>query len=263
MYNNTPHKTQNITTTNNTTTNKTAIASVMYSILFHSNLWENPNTKRRILIFACINYIISFTVSIIPWIGIDFNNAFEPLGEWCWIGKKNSTEKTLRWTSYYMWLLFVFLSVCILYTLMYIKIRQIDFQSKKESRSNQMFDRIKWYPMVLIICFTVAVIRRLLETISNDINIPFVIVFFHVFLSSLYGFGNAIVYGLTPRVKKEWKKWISTMKENIFGVNIMKGGTVGNQNTGKKTHDIEMEDSDDDGNDDNRKSVVSKTHSTY
>ena len=80
--------------------------------------------------------------------------------------------------------------------------------------------------MVLIICFAVAVIRRLLQTIDSNMNIPFAVVFLHVLFSSLYGLGNSIVYGLTPRVKKEWKRRISDWKKSVFGVNIMKGGEV-------------------------------------
>ena len=116
----------------------------MYSILFFPSLWENPNTRKRMTIFASVNYVIAFTVSFLPAVPFD---AYEQLSEWCWISSRNNTHLALRWIAYYSWLLFVFVCVTILYTVMYLRIRKIDFAAKKEKRSNQMFERIKWYSM--------------------------------------------------------------------------------------------------------------------
>lgn len=92
-----------------------------------------------------------------------------------------------------------------------------------------MFDRIKYYPLVLIGCYLFGVVRRLINTIDEDYEIPYWVAFIHVFFSSLYGLMNALLYGLTPRVKKEWKKQIREWRETVFGVNIMKGGTTGSE----------------------------------
>ena len=54
----------------------------MYSILFHSSMWENPNVPKMLLILAVAVHGIALTVSVIPLI----YESYIQLSAWCWIG---------------------------------------------------------------------------------------------------------------------------------------------------------------------------------
>ena len=89
----------------------------------------------------------------------------------------------------------------------------ISYNKKDNSSKSTTLQRMKYYPMVLVICYTPATIRRLSELLTNDsITSPFWLAAFQVFFSSLIGVGNAAVYGLSQRSVRE--KDIEWIKEN-------------------------------------------------
>ena len=59
-----------------------AIALVMYSILFKSSMWENPNVPKMLLILGVVVHGVALIVSLIP----IFYESYIQLSAWCWIG---------------------------------------------------------------------------------------------------------------------------------------------------------------------------------
>ena len=73
---------------------------------------------------------------------------------------------------------------------------------KLERRQNNTLQRMKFYPMVLILCYLFATIRRILDWATED-QTPFYWAMLHTFFAAIPGFLNAVVYGFTKDVKRK------------------------------------------------------------
>lgn len=73
---------------------------------------------------------------------------------------------------------------------------------KLERRQNNTLQRMKFYPMVLILCYLFATIRRVLDWATAD-QTPFYWAMLHTFFAAIPGVLNAVVYGLTKDVKRK------------------------------------------------------------
>ena len=82
-------------------------------------------------------------------------------------------------------------------------------QKRDTSSKSTTLQRMKYYPMILMICYLPATIRRLSELFTNDTAIsPFWLAGLQVFFSALIGFGNAMVYGWSQNaVRNKDKEW--------------------------------------------------------
>lgn len=69
------------------------------------------------------------------------------------------------------------------------------------SRGGGALQRIKYYPLVLFCCYFFATIRRLDELFTGN-EAPFALAALQVFFSALLGTCNAMVYGLSPMIRK-------------------------------------------------------------
>ena len=67
--------------------------------------------------------------------------------------------------------------------------------------------RIKYYPVVLFVCYFFATVRRLDELITST-DAPFWMAAIQVFMSALLGTGNACVYGLSPVIRQRDMQYI-------------------------------------------------------
>jgi len=61
-------------------------------------------------------------------------------------------------------------------------------------------NKLKWYPRIIFICFSFATINRLTNFIKQDAI--FILQLLHVIFSGLFGFFNALAYGLNGNIKK-------------------------------------------------------------
>jgi hypothetical protein len=78
------------------------------------------------------------------------------------------------------------------------------FYNKKIVR--KMMNRLKVYPFIIIVCFGPAFVHRIFYLSENgDSDFGYWLNLVAGCLSALYGFLNAIVYGLTTKVKKVLK----------------------------------------------------------
>ena len=68
-------------------------------------------------------------------------------------------------------------------------------------RGSGALQRIKYYPVVLFVCYFFATVRRLDELITGT-DAPFGLAAIQVFMSALLGTCNALVYGLSPVIRK-------------------------------------------------------------
>lgn len=105
-----------------------------------------------------------------------------------------------RWVSYYVILWIVCGYMAFVYCRLY---RTFD---KEVLEQNQTLKRVRFYPLILVVCFTFGTIRRLMNA-TNFGDVPYGIILIHHITASLYGFCNAIAYGLTPHVRSTYHQW--------------------------------------------------------
>mmetsp|Transcript_60456 Transcript_60456/g.74096 ORF Transcript_60456/g.74096 Transcript_60456/m.74096 type:complete len:367 (+) Transcript_60456:17-1117(+) len=117
-----------------------------------------------------------------------------------------------------------------------------NIHSSTDNVSNKgggMLQRIKFYPVILFICYLPATIRRLYEFASPGFptqnETPFFLSALTVIMSSLLGFCNAMLYGTTPQVKDRDKEYI---KRKCFGVQTDRGSS--NDNETNNENDVEL-----------------------
>jgi hypothetical protein len=94
----------------------------------------------------------------------------------------------------------------------------------------RVVDRLKYYPMILIVCWTFATINRIYDSIHPRSPSLGLIVMQTIF-QTLQGFFNAMVYGLTPSVRNVWRE--SLAKSNFSFLRTM-------ANSGHNTHELEV-----------------------
>ena len=84
-----------------------------------------------------------------------------------------------------------------------------DVPKRDNSSKSSTLQRMKYYPMILMICYLPATIRRFSELFTNDtVTSPFWLAALQVFFAALIGFGNAMIYGWSQSaVRKRDKEW--------------------------------------------------------
>jgi len=134
-------------------------------------------------------WIIALIVTILP----TSTDSYGEAGGWCWIQNRNGADVAWRIIQFYgiLWIAwgyssFVYVSVAL--------------RLRAQAPAQPVVRRIMYYPLVLVVCWMGATVRRLVEVLSGS-GAPYGLVLWHVILSGLYGFCNAIVYGLTPSIR--------------------------------------------------------------
>lgn len=126
-----------------------------------------------------------------------------PSEGWCWIridGDNFQIGTILRFVTFYgpLWLVITYNS------LTYWRIRRRIQREEQYSQlplvdAHLLVKRLRWYPWILALCYTVPTVNRLYETFSFGRTNVWLSLISGITLS-LCGLGNAIAYGLTDTV---------------------------------------------------------------
>ena len=79
-------------------------------------------------------------------------------------------------------------------------------RKRDNSSKSSTLQRMKYYPMILMICYLPATIRRMSELFGDNHISPFWLAAMQVLFSSLIGLGNATVYGFSQQSVREKDK---------------------------------------------------------
>lgn len=88
---------------------------------------------------------------------------------------------------------------------LYAYIKVVRFIKKYISTTLEIrfIHRLKYYPLVLVFCWTFATINRIYNIFGHEIMF---LTFMHHTLGGLQGLLNALVYGTNDQVKQIWKE---------------------------------------------------------
>jgi len=131
-------------------------------------------------------------LSLLP----SFTGSYGDIGEWCWILSTRSIDTAWRFMQFYI-IMWVAVGYCIF---VYFSVRK----KMKESAGSELATRIMYYPLVLAIIWLPGSIGVFWKMVggSNHLSNKILV----AFCSGIFGFANAVVYGLTPVVRTRVKE---------------------------------------------------------
>ena len=182
--------------------------------MFNSDLWIQNRQSNSIFLgnkrmeWKYIHIGIWLTSLILSLLPFTLKNGYSNTGGKCWISHEGAAQ-VFSWLCFYIWLWLIFIVIAILYYKIYKQMKSLQVNTNNDNynenqsnksiggsnSANRTANRIRWYPAVLFICFFWATLRRVWHFSGSDS--PFWMVCLRVFFAALYGFCNAIVYGLT------------------------------------------------------------------
>eukprot|EP00485_Elphidium_margaritaceum_P006171 CAMPEP_0202707754 /NCGR_PEP_ID=MMETSP1385-20130828/20043_1 /ASSEMBLY_ACC=CAM_ASM_000861 /TAXON_ID=933848 /ORGANISM="Elphidium margaritaceum" /LENGTH=480 /DNA_ID=CAMNT_0049366539 /DNA_START=58 /DNA_END=1500 /DNA_ORIENTATION=+ len=176
------------------------IALVMYTMIFHPFMWYQEGTIATCNKIALIvNFTVPFFFALLP----ALTDNYAPTGGWCWIEGTSGGGKALRWVSFYGQLV-VILGFCIFaYVRIYVYLRWSK-SAEGLHATHKMYSRIKWYPLCLLLGYTVATLRRFIELWDHKLGFGWAMA--TSVTTGLFGFFLLLVYGRLGRLNTMFKQ---------------------------------------------------------
>jgi len=142
-------------------------------------------------------------------------SSYTALSSWCWISG-DSEGSILRWTSFYGILWFFFIWICYVYISLWWHLKDLPDKSNVPG----MVYRLWIYPLVLLICYGPASIRRVWNIVGDP---PYSLAVVHVCFASLHGFVNAIAYGRNSDIRDLNKHLLDRTLGDCYGFRDLPG----------------------------------------
>jgi len=163
----------------------TVISYCIKEVVINRNAYVEENMQS----YHLFVWITSVILSSLPFT----TGSYGPASGWCWI-EKEDVGVMWRFVVFYIPLWFAGLWILWIY---YRTIRQL------ENSMQTVLNRMKFYPLVLLITYFFATVNRVSQIFSDPI---FLLACLHYFFSTLSGLFNCFVYGWTPTVRAELTK---------------------------------------------------------
>ena len=184
------------------------IAYSLYKTVFYPE--EDLEAKERR--FLLIGFGIPILTAITPFI-------FDMYGQaqgWCWIKIDESSDYnialgiSLRLATFYLPLWIIIPINLYIYTSVIKHIKnEIEYTDEQSDFRQALILRLGSYPLILVICFLPATVKRIYDFADPDSN--FVLSLIGGVFMALQGLFDAIVYGLTTTVRY---KILNSCKKN-------------------------------------------------
>lgn len=142
--------------------------------------------------FHLITWTVSISAAIIP----SAYHEYVPVGGWCWISS-HQEGVLLRWTSFYglLWLDITWIGF--VYVSLWLSLKDLPLK-ERQPQVSRMVSRLYIYPLILVICYGPASVRRIWDLFGTP---PYWLAVLHICLSCLHGLMNAIAYGRNADVQ--------------------------------------------------------------
>lgn len=159
--------------------------------------------------------LLPFTTASRMPTGYAYSNTFEGWsdsydGAWCWIadGDSEGVGTSWRFLTFYvpLWLA-MFYNLWsynkVIKTLKITLKNQTQVQDADHRVKLKIVRRLRWYPALLVVCWTFATINRVQNAVRG--RPLFTLYILHVMFSSAQGLCNSVVYGLNKGVQAAWR----------------------------------------------------------
>lgn len=157
--------------------------------------------------------------------GLPFiTHSYGPAEGWCWI-EGDSVGNIWRLSLFYgpLWIVIVFNVWAYFRVIRSINSQFVNIEEEYRAKK-QIVNRLRAYPIILVICFTPVTINRFYEFLSPD-NPNYTLTTVSGILTCLNGFANALVYGFTKTVREaireNWSKETPRRTSSTFDFMLM------------------------------------------
>jgi len=119
------------------------------------------NTGLLLRKFHFFTWTLSGISAILPFV----YHLYKPVGGWCWISKYDEGV-ILRWTSFYGLLWLDVIWICCVYLSLWLSLKDLPLKERQPEVS-KMVSRLYIYPLILIVCYGPASVRRIWDIFEN------------------------------------------------------------------------------------------------
>lgn len=163
--------------------------------------------------YHAVCWIIPAVLTGLPLI----TSSYGDTGGWCWI----TTQYTYwRFLQFYIWLWLGIAYNCYVFINIYQKIKVMSGgQINSNHSSAAMANRLRMYPVVLIVCHIFGTINAIYEAAHGG-KVQFELSMLTVIFGTSMGLFNALVYGLTPEIKSQLCSGNSNQMEALDDASI-------------------------------------------
>ena len=149
----------------------------------------------------CLLFTITLCVStaIIPLI----TGSYGYVGGNCWISGESQTGSLFRYLLFFgiTWLIIFFNSVVYYKIIQKVK-AEMSIKNKLMDEGKELINRLRLYPIAMMITYAPLTIVRILESISEDLCPTWFYMTAYAFYTS-NGLMNSVIYGLNDSVRQE------------------------------------------------------------
>lgn len=167
--------------------------------------------------------VLPFTTARMMPHGLAYSNTFEGWsdshdGAWCWIADDDSSGIGTSWRllTFYLplWSAMAYnlwsYNKVITTLRITLKSQSSETQIQQQDNDHQMklkiVKRLRWYPALLVLCWTFATINRVQNAVHSRGRPIFALYILHAMFSSAQGLCNSVVYGLNKGVQSAWRE---------------------------------------------------------
>eukprot|EP00640_Fibrocapsa_japonica_P002848 CAMPEP_0113952118 /NCGR_PEP_ID=MMETSP1339-20121228/89845_1 /TAXON_ID=94617 /ORGANISM="Fibrocapsa japonica" /LENGTH=261 /DNA_ID=CAMNT_0000960651 /DNA_START=12 /DNA_END=797 /DNA_ORIENTATION=+ /assembly_acc=CAM_ASM_000762 len=164
-------------------------------------------SQQRMLPYHIYVWGVALILALIP------IKYYGPTIGWCWITSTDQKEfdpgTALRLFCFYvpLWLAVLFNTVAYASVTRSVHrmLRETDQAEGTSQRLMSLAQRLRWYPMILVVAYFWATVNRIYESF-NPGHPLFWLIFLQAAFRSAEGLMNSLAYGYNPAVRQAWKK---------------------------------------------------------
>lgn len=176
------------------------MTSVIAYSLYLATLRHSPDVEKKEWLFVTISLLLPLPGALLPLT----TNSYGKVHGWCWIKVSNKdfwVPTTWRLATFYVPLWAIILVNTYVYSrILRVAREQYTCTLSQSSTYETVVKKLMWYPLVLALSYLPLTVVRVMEIVDPDSD-HFVFLIVAGVAMGLNGFGNALVYGLTPSVK--------------------------------------------------------------
>jgi hypothetical protein len=171
------------------------ISFSLYEMIVNSNMSIAKNEK----LFITGSFLLPIVLTPLPLI----TNSYGDSNGWCWVKYNELIDTFWMIFEFYGLLMAMILMNAYFYYRIYKRLAYDECLSLDREVVKKVMSRIKWYPLILMICFGPSLIHRIYYLIQPSENMWINLA--SASMCALYGFINAVVYGMTKKVRTVFK----------------------------------------------------------
>jgi len=228
------------------------IAYTLQQAIFGEN-YHPEDIEKKLPRYHCFSWTIAIIVTILP----AFSDSYGEAGGWCWI-QRGGIHTTWRFFCFYLPMWSTIAYHCWVYSRIYKRLKSLEAESEFDDNRSRMMIRIKYYPMILIVCYFFASVNRIAQIFGEPV---FSLAVLQIVGTSVRGFVNSLVYGMNPLVRAALADFLASKGCLCFGDRIRhhrvieiddsgEGISIEDSASANALFKVDSEDDDDDDDDD-------------